>query len=274
MAKWYTIKAEGSGPAVIYLYGPIGYDWWTGDGTAAKDFARDLDALGSRDVELRVNSEGGDVFEGYAIYSAIKRYPGKVTAYVDGIAASAASFLVLAASEVVMGEASCLFIHQAWTIVVGNADELRSTAEQLDVLDEQIVGIYTSHCNRDEEEVRTTLKATKMFGAAEAVEWGFASRIDEGLKAAASVSRMAAKLLFNDEVPEGIEIVDEAASDAPAIIDDSPLTADVPEVEGIEQELESEDDGQEPAAVLRAVVLSSGRVVYTTTKNERKDDEV
>lgn len=263
--NWYSIRAEGTGPAVIYMYGPIGYDWWTDSGTAAKEFARELDALGSRDVELRVNSEGGDVFEGYAIYSAIKRYKGRVTAYVDGLAASAASYLILAADEVVMGEASCLFIHQAWTLTVGNADELRATAEQLDVLDEQIIGIYTSHCNRDEEEVRATLKATKMFGAAEAVEWGFASRIDEGLKAAACITRPAARFLFANEVPDGIEVVDEVeppASDAPAIIDQTPEEA--PVAEAARQEPAAETEPQE-RPVARVVALR-GRAQKFDTK--------
>jgi ATP-dependent protease ClpP protease subunit len=248
--SWYQIKAEGTGPAVIYLYGPIGQDWW-GDGTSARDFARDLDALGTRDVELRVNSEGGDVFEGYAMYSALNRYKGKVTAFVDGLAASAASFLILAADEVVMGQASCLFIHQAWTIAIGNADELRAVAERLDVLDEQITGIYTSHCDRDEEEVRETLRATKLFSAEEAVEWGFASRIDEGLKAAASISRAGAHLLFKDQVPDGIEVVDEASGDADPIIE---TVVDEPEGDG--QEPAPEASGQEPAAE-RVVALAS-----------------
>lgn len=261
--NWYSIRAEGAGPAVIYMYGPIGYDWWTDSGTSAKEFARDLDALGTRDVEIRVNSEGGDVFEGYAIYSAIKRYKGRVTAFVDGLAASAASYLILAADEVVMGEASCLFIHQAWTLAVGNADELRSTAEQLDVLDEQIVGIYTSHCNRDEDEIRATLKATKMFGAAEAVEWGFASRIDSGLKAATSITRAAAKHLFADEVPDGIEVVDEVeapASDAPVIIDETPDEAPV-----------AEADGQEPVAEVEPQERPVARVVALRGRAQKFD---
>lgn len=259
MAKWYSIKAEGTGPAVVYLYGQIGQDWF-GDGNSAKEFAQALDALGSRDVELRVNSEGGDVFEGYAIYSALNRYPGRVTAYVDGLAASAASFLIMAANEVVMGEASFLMIHNAWAFTAGNASELREIAERLEAVDGQIVDIYSRRSTKDGDEIREAMAATKWLTAPEAVEWGLADRTDESLKAAACVSRDTAKLFGS--VPDGITI------------DDSPLIADEPEVEGIEQELESEDDGQEPAAVLRAVVLSSGRVVYTTTKNERKDDEV
>jgi ATP-dependent protease ClpP protease subunit len=263
--NWYSIRAEGAGPAVIYMYGPIGYDWWTDSGTSAKEFARELDALGTLDVELRVNSEGGDVFEGYAIYSAIKRYKGRVTAFVDGLAASAAAYLILAADEVVMGEASCLFIHQAWALAVGNADELRTTAEQLEVLDEQIVGIYAAHSDRDEDEIRATLKATKMFSAAEAVEWGFASRIDEGLKAAARITRPAAKFLFANEVPDGIEVVDEVeapASDAPVIIDETPDEAPVAEAD--EQEPVAEMEPQE-RPVARVVALR-GRAQKFDTK--------
>ena len=204
---WYSIRSQGSGPATVYLYGTIGADIF-GDGTPAIDFARELEALGSRPVDLRVNSEGGDVFEGYAIYSAIKRYPGRVTAYVDGLAASAASFLILAADDVVMGETSCLFVHKAWTVTVGNSGDHREALQRLETLDEQLVGIYTAHSNQTAGTWRKTLAETRLFAAEEAVAWGLASRIDGSLKAAASISATTARRLFGDRVPEPLRVVD------------------------------------------------------------------
>jgi ATP-dependent protease ClpP protease subunit len=260
VANWYSIKAEGSGPAIVYLYGVIGQDWW-GDGNSAKDFAQELDALAPRDIDLRINSEGGDVFEGYAIYSALNRYPGRVTAFVDGLAASAASFVALAANEVVMGAASFFMIHNAWTIALGNAAELRQIAERLDAVDDQIIGIYEKHTDRDTDAIRAALSATTWLTGPEAVEWGFASRVDESLKAAACVSRDFAA--FTSAIPEGVTVSDtapavDAALDAPTdeqIVDDG----QEPDVEGA---------GQEPEPVLVTVRLSSGHVVRTLKQKE------
>lgn len=207
-----VVAADDDSPAVVYLYGLIGEDWW-GDGNAAIDFAKELDALSPRDIELRVNSEGGSVFEGYAMYSALNRYPGKVTAFVDGLAASAASYLILAADEVVMGEASFMMIHNAWSggYFVGNAGELRTLVEdlagRLDMLDEQLVDIYVKHSIKEADEIREAMAATTWLTAEQSVEWGFASRVDEGIKAAACMSAKAAEIF--GRVPEGVTVVDQ-----------------------------------------------------------------
>lgn len=205
MADWYRIRAEGTGPAVVYLYGRIGKDWFD-DGNSALDFAKELDALAPRPLDLRVNSGGGDVFEGYAIYTALNRYPGTVTAYIDGVAASAASFLIMAADERVMGELSSLMIHKAWSWAIGNADEMMAVVEQLRAIDEQLVGVYSKHSTKSEDEIRDALAGEKWLTADEAVEWGLADRIDESLKAAACISRDMAKHYAS--IPEGIAVVD------------------------------------------------------------------
>ena len=280
--SWYQIKTEGVGPAVVYLYGTIGQDWW-GEGNSALDFARDLDALAPRDIELRVNSGGGDFFEGTSIHSAITRYPGKVTAHVDGLAASAASFLILAADEVVMTEASFMMIHNAWTICVANAAELRSTADRLDAVDEQQVGIYDRNSVKEADEIRDAMAAETWLTAEQCVEWGFASRIEEGLKAAACVSRDMAKHYAH--VPDGVEVVDTANDPHPPVgvvgfTDEPPATvvedagdatSIIPVVENASEVSDDEPahvvvDGspEEPAA--RTVALASG--IYTFPRKE------
>jgi ATP-dependent protease ClpP protease subunit len=261
--NWYTIKAEGAGPAIVYLYGTVGQDWW-GDGNSALQFAQDLDALAPRDIELRVNSEGGDVFEGYAIYSALNRYPGRVTAYVDGLAASAASFLIMAANEVVMGQASFLMIHNAWTITWGNASELREIAERLDAIDGQIVDIYDRHCDKDADEIRAAMGATTWLTAEEAVEWGFASRIDEGLNAAASVSREAARLFA--AIPEAVKVLDCEPSDASSTMSDDVPEEPTTEADVTGQESEAEAEPQEQLAA--RVVALKGRTQRTFNRKD------
>ena len=257
--SWYTIKAAGTSPAVIYLYGIIGQDWW-GDGNSALDFCRELDALAPRDIELHVNSAGGDVFEGMAIYNALLRYQGNVTAYVDGLAASAASFLIMAANERVMGEGAFLMIHNSWTCCCGDALDLRDVATRLEAVDDQQVGIYAHHSTRAADEIREAMAATTWLPAEEAVEWGLADRIEEGLKAVACVTKAVAHLLLKDQVPEGVEVVDETPE--PAIEepgDTTPIietaTDDDPESAG--QEPDAEDQPQEQP-VCRTVAMASG----------------
>ncbi len=253
MPSWYRINAAASGPAVVYLYGRVGQDWW-GEGNSALDFAKELDALGSRDIELRINSEGGDVFEGYAIYSSISRYPGKVTAYIDGLAASAASYIALAADEVVMGEPAFMMIHNAWASAVGDAKDLRKAAETLEALDEQILSIYDKHSTKDAEEIAAAVEAVTWLSAEECVEWGFADRIEEGLKAAACVSREFAKQF--DDLPAAVAVGD----GAPTIEETDPA-----ETDAHGQEPGAEAGAQErPAAVVRAYEF--GVVTFTANK--------
>lgn len=240
-----VVAAADEGPAIVYLYGLIGEDWW-GEGNAAIDFAKALDELSPRDVELRINSEGGSVFEGYAMYSALKRYAGNVTAYVDGLAASAASYIALGADEVVMGEAAFMMIHNSWAgaCYAGNAEEWTEFAAEissrLKMLDEQIVAIYDAHSDKTADELRAAMAETTWLTANDAVEWGFAARVEEGLKAAACITKVAAEHFGIDKIPATVEIVAEEpeppVSDAATTIAGEPTDAASP------------SDGQEPEA--------------------------
>lgn len=233
--SWYRIHAEGEGAAVVYLYGVVGQDWW-GEGNSALDFAKELDALAGRDIELRVNSEGGDFFEGVAIHAALSRYPGTVTAYVDGLAASAASFLIRAADEVVMGEMAFQMIHNAWTIALGNAEELASVISTLKAIDEQMVAVYSNASTKDADEIREAMAATTWLTAEQAVEWGLADRVEESLKAAACVSeKFAAKF---GGVPEGV-VVGDVSPTIEASEPENPVS------DAVSQEAEAEDEPQE-----------------------------
>ncbi len=257
MSRLFRIVNAESGPAVIYLYGTIGEDWWDEDSKGAAEFARELDALGSRDVELRVNSEGGFVFEGYAMYSALKRYPGRVTAVVDGLAASAASFLIMAADEIVMGEPAMLMIHNAWGLCVGNRDDMTDMAQRLGQLDTQIAEIYAGRGNKSADYFADAMSATTWLSASEAIELGLADRVDEGLKAAASISSTAVRAMGLGSVP--VPISDTAGR----------IAVETDEL-GEGQEPPAEDLRQEPEgpavpAAARLVPLHSGTI---TTKRE------
>src|SRR3954469_2359119 len=116
--KWYSIVAKSADEADVMIYDIIGWE------TTAKQFVTDLKALDAKTINLRINSPGGDVFEGVAIYTALKEHPAKVITHVDGLAASMASIIMLAGDEVHIAKNAFVMIHNAWSWATGDAAEL------------------------------------------------------------------------------------------------------------------------------------------------------
>ena len=135
-----------------------------------------------------MNSSGGSAFDGSAIYSAISRYPGKVTAHIDGLAASAASFCILSADEVIVSPSAMVMIHNAWAYAAGNAVELRELADSLEKLDETITGIYERKTGMSAEEIAAMMRVETWMTASEALEMGFADTMGEGKEVAANIN--------------------------------------------------------------------------------------
>lgn len=171
--KFGTLKAQSGEVAKLYLYDEI--SWF---GVTAADFVGELSAL--NDVELHVNSPGGDVFEGLAMLNSLRAHPGKVTAIVDGIAASAASFLLMGADEVVMRPNTELMIHDAWGLCLGNEEDMRDTADRLAKVSDNIADIYAKRAGGELAEWRATMRAEKWYSPDEAVSAGLADRVDGG----------------------------------------------------------------------------------------------
>ena len=181
--NWYDIKALGGGVAEIQLYDEIG-----SFGITAKDFATDLKNLGEvREISLRVNSPGGSVFDGNAIYNMLKQHPAKVTAYVDGLAASMASVIVMAADHVVMPENALMMIHNPWSMSVGDAEALRKNADLLDKVKTTLLLAYGRSMMTDQEISQMMDDETWLTGA-EAVEMGFADELVAEVAMAASAN--------------------------------------------------------------------------------------
>lgn len=155
--------------AHIYVYDVID-QWW---GASAAGLVEALTAAGGKDVHLHINSPGGDVFESSAMASAISAYTGTVTAIIDGIAASAATRLALAAKEVRMADTGLFMIHNSWTLAWGNKDELRATASLLDKVDGTIAADYTRKTGKTQAQVVEWMNAETWFTAAEAKDAGF-----------------------------------------------------------------------------------------------------
>src|SRR5690606_23711319 len=127
---------------------------------------------GNTAVTVHINSPGGSVTDALAIYHVLRKHPGRVTAIVDGLAASAATIVMLAADEVVMAEHSLLMVHNPWTAATGGADEMRKTADTLDKAAGEMVSLYAERTGRDSEAIASIMKAETWFNAYEAVEAG------------------------------------------------------------------------------------------------------
>ena len=128
--KWYEIKNKAE-KAEIWIYEMIGKDFWTGEGLTAKDFQKDLSQIKASQIDLHINSPGGDVFDGNTIYNLLKQHPATITTYIDGLAASIASVIALAGDKVYMAENALFMLHQPWGITIGNEEDHEKTLELL-----------------------------------------------------------------------------------------------------------------------------------------------
>lgn len=163
--------------AELLIYGDIGPSFW-GDGVSAADFVKMLDEVGAVDeLDVRLNSYGGDVYDGLTIYKRLQEHKATVTMHVDGIAASIASVIAMAGDKIIVAEAGRFMIHDALTIVVGNAADMRETADVLDQTSEQIAGVYAARTGKTASEFREKMKAETWLSAKEAVVLGLADEI-------------------------------------------------------------------------------------------------
>ena len=184
MKPWYSIKAQSADTTTVYIYEQIGEDWF-GEGVTAKQFVRDFAAIETPTISLRINSPGGSVFDGMAIANAVRRHPATTTAYVDGLAASIASVIAVSGDRMVMADNALLMVHNAWGVAVGNAEDMRSSADVLDKVDEGIVAAYAGKSGKDEADVLAVMAAETWFTASEALEFGLADEVSGAMQLAA-----------------------------------------------------------------------------------------
>ncbi len=183
----YQVKAAKSGDsAEIYIYDIIGSGWL--GGISAENFASDLKALGNvRTIDVRINSDGGDVFDGRTIYSLLAQHKANINIYVDGLAASIASLIAMAGNRIIMADGSMMMIHNAWGLVVGNADEMRKQANLWEMIDQTLVKTYCARTGISAPKCIEMMNEETWMTADEALKNGFADEIVEGKKVAAQV---------------------------------------------------------------------------------------
>lgn len=170
---------DNEGTATLRIYEEIdSWGWW---GLSAEVFAGHLDALprNTQQIVVRLNSPGGDVFDGITIANSLRAHPAPVRVHVDGLAASIASVIALAGDELVMGPQSEFMIHDAWGVARGNADDMRALGDLLDHLSDNIAGAYASRAGGTTEEWRARMKSETWFSASETVEAGLADTLED-----------------------------------------------------------------------------------------------
>lgn len=169
-----AIKASDENDNTIGIYDPIGYDYWDDSGVTAKRISAALRSLDGADVVVNINSPGGDVFEGLAIYNLLREYKGHVTVRVLGVAASAASFIAMAADEIQIARAGFFMIHNAWTGLWGNRNDLRETADFLEQIDDTIADIYQVRSGLSMDELKADMDKERWINGRDAIDSGFA----------------------------------------------------------------------------------------------------
>ena len=169
-----AIKASDENDNTIGIYDPIGYDYWDDSGVTAKRISAALRSLDGADVVVNINSPGGDAFEGLAIYNLLREYKGHVTVRVLGVAASAASFIAMAADEIQIARAGFFMIHNAWTGLWGNRNDLRETADFLEQIDDTIADIYHVRSGLSMDELKADMDKERWINGRDAIDSGFA----------------------------------------------------------------------------------------------------
>ena len=182
--SWYTIQAKTADTAEISIYDEIG-----GWGISAQQFAKDFKALGNnlKQINLHIHSPGGDVFDGIAIYNLLKNHPSNKTVTIDGLAASMASVIAMAGTEIIMPENAMMMIHKPWGVQGGDADDMRKYADLLDKVEDTLIPAYAAKTGKSAEELAEMLAAETWLNGKECVEHGFADKLAEPVKAMAQL---------------------------------------------------------------------------------------
>lgn len=185
LSKWSEkpLAAVADDENTVTIYDVIGEDMWTGGGFTAKRMSAALRAIGKNDVTVKVNSPGGDMFEGIAIYNLLREHPAKVTIDVMGWAASAASIIAMAGDEIRMGLGTFMMVHNAWGVVVGNRHDMRDAAKLFDGFDAAIADIYEARTGMKRAAIEKLMDAETFMGPSQAVENGFADIVLDDLTA-------------------------------------------------------------------------------------------
>lgn len=264
MKTWFDIKAAARGEkkSEVSIFGEIG-DW----GVSAADFASQLSAIPEdHAITVRINSQGGSVTEGYAIYNALKRR-ANVTTVVEGLAASMASVIMLAGSKIQANANSLIVIHNPLLMgATGNAEELRKLAADIEKIGMQITGIYVAATGKSEADVKAAMDAETMFTAEEAKAWGLVQEVIQDSEADGPKNTIAPML---------VKMKAQISAGASAV---AAITAERDEIKAKIETMETQAaHSSEQIAALkvesdqRAEALDSEKAAHALTKAQRDE---
>ena len=199
--KWYNIQNKAGETADVYIFDEIGTY-----GITAQEFITDIKDLKDTPINLRINSLGGDVFDGMAMYNVIKRREAKTTVYIEGIAASIATIISLGADEVVMAENSLFMIHYAWGGTMGEAKDMRKTADTLEKITGELTDIYRKKTGLSYDALAEMMDEETWLNANEALEMGFIDTISDSIKVAAKYDVSKFKNITQEEIQNKLSI--------------------------------------------------------------------
>lgn len=183
-------KDSNSGIGELYMYGDISnYSWWEDD-ISPKSFKNDLDDLGDIEtLNIYINSGGGDVFAGQAIYNILKRHKATKNIHIDGIAASIASVIAMAGDNIIMPSNALMMIHDPWTWGVGGIEDFERLLNSLNKIKDSIANVYVEKTGLTKEEINNYMTDETWFTADEALELGFINQVDKNVEIAASMKK-------------------------------------------------------------------------------------
>jgi ATP-dependent Clp endopeptidase proteolytic subunit ClpP len=289
--RWYAIQpsSDSETEVEISIYDEIGFG-----GVTAKDFMAEVKQFKGQHIHLRINSVGGSVIEGAAIYNALRRHKGGLTVHVDGLAASMASVIAMAGEEVYIADNAMLMIHNPWSMTMGDADDLRKEADVLDKLKNTLVNAYARKTGMETNDIAAMMDEETWLNATQSVAMGFADEIEDGIEAAASLSPATARQRFDNfsnsmrktaktikaeeaaaEVVAPVEapVIDEVTVDTSAEVMNSELQA---KVDALQADLDANNAAQAQASedIAKEIEALKAEVDRLTAESAGKDDEI
>lgn len=274
---WYAISAPTNSqdgedkPSVeVSIYDEIGFG-----GVSAKTFLAEIKSYSGQHIHLRINSVGGSVTEGAAIYNALRRHKGGLTVHIDALAASMASVISMAGDPVYIADNAMVMIHNPWSMTMGDADDLRKEADVLDKLKATLVNAYVRKTGRERGEIEAMMDDETWLDATEAVALGFADGIEEGVDAAASITPEQARARFDNfsnSMARKKAAQPKAEEAAPEVVETVASVTDSPAVEEVAVDTTSENMNAELQAKVDALQAELNAKVEADTVRAQADE--
>ena len=252
----FSAKAGDNEPATLSIYDEIGF--W---GVQASDFRTSLAAIKASVINVEINSPGGDVFAGVAIYNMLKSSGKEIVVKVMGVAASAASLIAMAGTKRQMPKNTMMMVHNPWSFAMGNADELRETADTLDKIGNSLLGTYMAATGMDEPQMKELLAKDTWLTADEALAMGFATEVTDEIKVSAKFDLARAELPANVQAALGLNPKAELTDEEKAAADEAARV----EAERIEAERQAAENAETVADQVSALAAKAGLQAFAPT---------